>query len=480
MHFIQLDNETDFDGWRQAARALALNGVKPSDVTWSVRGNAPELFEPQAAPIESPHGTFNVSGRFVELAQVAILHRETERFAILYRLLWRLRGNHDLLAVATDPDVARVTAMAKAVRRDEHKMHAFVRFREVGRRERETRYIAWFEPEHHIVELASPFFARRFADMAWSILTPDICAHWDGSAVSFTPGLSKADAPTEDRLEETWLRYYASIFNPARLKVKAMQNEMPKKYWRNLPEASMIKPLIADAERLTGAMIANAATKPHKPQKQPERPMKRHPATADSIAALRDEAADCRACPLWKDATQTVFGEGPQRAQIMLVGEQPGDKEDLAGKPFVGPAGQMLDRALEEAGIDRKKVYVTNAVKHFKFVPRGKIRLHQKPNTPEIKACRPWYERELASIKPDLVVAMGATAAQSVLGKSTPINKNRGRLIDLDDGIKALVTVHPSYLLRLPDAEAKAREYRRFVEDLGIAAGLLGKSADAA
>jgi DNA polymerase len=199
-----------------------------------------------------------------------------------------------------------------------------------------------------------------------------------------------------------------------------------------------------------------------------------------SLKTLREEAANCRACPLWKDATQTVFGEGPQHAPIMLVGEQPGDKEDLAGKPFVGPAGQMLDRALEEAGIDRHKVYVTNAVKHFKFVPRGKIRLHQKPNTSEIKACRPWYERELAAIKPDLVVAMGATAAQSVFGKIMPINKTRGRLIELDDGIKALVTVHPSYLLRLPDADAKAREFRRFVDDLKIAAALLRKSARAA
>ena len=199
-----------------------------------------------------------------------------------------------------------------------------------------------------------------------------------------------------------------------------------------------------------------------------------------SLETLREEASGCRACPLWKDATQTVFGEGPQHASLMLVGEQPGDKEDLAGKPFVGPAGLMLDRALKEAGIERPKVYVTNAVKHFKFVRRGKIRLHQKPNTPEIKACRQWYERELTSIKPALVVAMGATAAQSVFGKITPINKTRGRLIDLDDGIKALVTVHPSYLLRLPDAEAKAREYQRFVDDLKIAAQLLRKSAHTA
>jgi DNA polymerase len=199
--------------------------------------------------------------------------------------------------------------------------------------------------------------------------------------------------------------------------------------------------------------------------------------SANSLARLREEAAHCRACPLWKGATQTVFGEGPQDARAMLVGEQPGDKEDLAGKPFVGPAGQMLDRALEEAGIDRTKVYVTNAVKHFKFVPRGKIRLHQKPSTSEIRACRPWYERELAAIRPELVVAMGATAAQSVLGKITPINKNRGRLIELADGIKALVTVHPSYLLRLPDEAAKTQEYARFVDDLKIVAGLLKKSA---
>ena len=479
MHTITLDSETDFHGWRKAARLLALNGVAPREVSWTVRGNEPELFTAEAdTSLEEAEGTFNVPAKFIELAKIAVLHRSSSRFALLYRLLWRLRGDHDLLEVATDPDVAEVAAMAKSVRRDEHKMHAFVRFREVGR-ESKSHYVAWFEPEHHIVELAAPFFASRFADMPWSILTPEVCAHWDGHAVSFTDGMSKSDAPTEDRLEETWRSYYASIFNPARLKVKAMQAEMPKKYWRNLPEASLIKPLIANAERTTRAMIENEATEPHKAQKREDAPMPRKPA-ADSLSDLRAQAADCRDCPLWKDATQTVFGEGPARARLMLVGEQPGDKEDLAGKPFVGPAGNMLDRALEEAGIEREKVYVTNAVKHFKYVPRGKIRLHQKPSTPEIRACRQWYERELAAVQPDLVVAMGATAAQSVLGKITPINKNRGRMITTEDGTRTLVTVHPSYLLRLPDEEAKAREYKRFVEDLKLAAKLLKSSARAA
>ena len=315
--------------------------------------------------------------------------------------------------------------------------------------------------------------------MPWSILTPDACAHWDGHAISITSGVAKAEAPTEDRLEETWRRYYASIFNPARLKVKAMQNEMPKKYWQNLPEASLIKPLIAGAARSVNAMIANAATEPRKAQKRLEPAMVRNHADND-LEMLREEAAHCRVCPLWKDATQSVFGAGLQTAKVMLVGEQPGDKEDLAGQPFVGPAGQMLDRALQEAGIDRGKVYVTNAVKHFKFVPRGKIRLHQKPNTAEINACRPWYARERVAIQPDLVVAMGATAAQCVFGKITPVNTSRGRLIDLDSGAKALVTVHPSYLLRLPDAEARVLEYQRFVDDLRIAAAFLQGSSRAA
>ena len=477
MHVITLESETDFEGWRKAARVLALQHVPPSEVRWSVQDNEPELFEPPAttSPLEAAQGTFNVPAKFVELAQSAILHRDHERFAILYRLLWRLRSHHELLSLATDPDVSRVQAMANAVQRDHRRMQASVRFRETGR-EQKARFIAWFEPEHHIVEATAPFFARRFADMPWSILTPDVCAHWDGHVVSFTPGVSKAGAPGEDRLEETWLRYHASVLDPARLKVSTA--EMPKKYGRNLPQPSTIKPPIADDG--PGAMTVNTTTELQESQRHPEQQMKRKQASADSLEVLREAAADCRACPLWKNATQTVFGEGPQAAQVMLVGEQPGDKEDLAGKPFVGPAGLMLDRALEEAGIDRKKIYVTNAVKHFKFVPRGKIRLHQKPNTPEIKACRQWYERELASIKPDLVVAMGATAAQSVFGKITPINKNRGRLIDLDEEIKALVTVHPSYLLRQPDEDARAREYKRFVDDLKVAAAALGKSAHAA
>jgi DNA polymerase len=184
-----------------------------------------------------------------------------------------------------------------------------------------------------------------------------------------------------------------------------------------------------------------------------------------NLADVRAAAHDCRACPLWANATQTVFGEGPEQARIMLVGEQPGDQEDLQGHPFVGPAGRLLDRALQDAGIPRGQVYVTNAVKHFKWEPRGKRRLHKKPLDSEIDACRQWLERELELVTPELVVAMGATAARGLLGRNTPIGVNRGKLLPLNGETQLLITVHPSYLLRVPE-EAKVAEYGSFVRDL--------------
>jgi uracil-DNA glycosylase len=454
MHLITLDNQTDFDGWRMAARALVLQDVTPLEVSWTVKDCAHDLPSQITSPLpDAPEGRFNVPAKFIQLARTVILHRNPLRFARLYRLLWRLRHHHGLLDDAADPDVAQADAMANEVRRDEERMQDTLRFHEIGR-ERTSRYVAWFKPEHHIVEAVAPVFARRYADMPWSILTPELSAHFDGSLISFTDGIGDAGAPSEDRLEETWRLYAANLFPPARLHARM---QPPKRSWQTV-EAGAAGEAQTDRDAMRGRIETSA----------------------DDIETLRAAATTCRACHLWRKATQTVFGEGPQHAPIMLVGEQPGDKEDLAGHPFVGPAGQMLDRALEEAGIDRKKVYVTNAVKHFKFVARGKIRLHQKPNTDEIRACRPWYERELAAIKPKLVIALGATAAQCVFGKITPINKTRGHPIDLADGRQALVTVHPSYLLRLPDAEAKSREYRRFVEDLKIAAAMLGKPAHAA
>lgn len=472
---IRLASETDFDGWRTTARALLAEGAPPQWVHFRVESAAQDELgfgegaaEPGGLqPVEKP----TVPRRFLELAETVALHAEPERWDRLYRVLWRLQSDKHLMEVTTDADVALLTAMAKNVGRDIHKMRAFVRFREIAGEDGEPVHVAWFEPEHHIVERNAAFFVRRFAGMRWSILTPERSAFWDGERLSFGPGADKADAPAFDAMEDVWRSYYASIFNPARLKVNAMRSEMPQKYWKNLPEASLIPDLVANANKRTAEMVEAGPT---------EAPLKRMRAVDDThatpdlspLASVRAAALDCRDCPLWAPATQTVFGEGPEDADVMLVGEQPGDQEDLAGHPFVGPAGKVLDRALSDAEIERERVYVTNAVKHFKFLPRGTIRLHQKPSGGEVKACRQWFEREVAIVRPKLVVALGATAASSIFGKAVTIGSTRGRLIAWGEA-QALVTVHPSYLLRLPAQADKDAEYRRFVEDLRLARPLL-------
>jgi len=467
MYLITLDSETDFDGWRKAARTLALHQVAPADVTWGVQGQTkdqipPGLSEaPSLPPIET-EGTFSVPANFIELARIAVLHRDGERFTLLYRLLWRLKADHDLLDTIADPDVTQAAAMAGSVQRDAQRMRDLVRFREIGR-EQKAHYAAWFEPEHYIVAFTAPFFARRFADMPWSILTPDVCAHWDGHTISFTPGISRTEWPAPGRLEETWRRHFQSD--------RLTTTNAPVKRRRNLEDASILGsilgPLLADAERWTGGRIAPRS----------EALMTRKTTAADDLETLREEAAHCRACPLYKDATQTVFGEGPQTAQMMLVGEQPGDKEDLAGKPFVGPAGRILDDALARAGIARGDAFVTNAVKHFKFEQRGKRRLHKRPNSYEIERCQWWLQQERTIVRPVVIVAMGATAARSLFGRVVTIGKLRGRMQVLADGTPAFVTIHPSYLLRIQEEADKRREHEAFVADLRLAGETVIKSA---
>lgn len=461
MRVAVVAHDADFDGWRSVARALVGDGVRPEQVIWQVGDGAQDLFAGQSAPTSSNGGAFSVPRRFIDLAELVVCHADPGRFALLYQLLFRLRSQPRLVEDRADPLVHRVEAMARAVARDVHKMRAFVRFREVEG-EDGLHYVAWFEPEHHIVTYNVPFFVRRFANMRWSILTPDLCAHYDGSELSFSPGAMRADAPEGDPIEATWKIYYASIFNPARLKMRAMQKEMPKKYWRNLPETSLVPSLIASASTRTNAMLEQEADAMANENQQVADAAE----VPESLAAIRESAKSCTRCDLYKGATQTVFGVGPGTARIMFVGEAPGDQEDLQGKPFVGPAGQVFNRALAQAGIDRSDAYVTNAVKHFKFIWRGKRRLHQKPDGPEIEACRFWLEHERALMRPQITVALGATAARSLLGKVVTIAKTRGQPIYLADGSECWVTVHPSFLLRIEDRGAAQIEYERFVQDL--------------
>jgi len=459
-HRVTLSAPDDFDGWREAARDLAETGVPSEAVVWHVEGGDPDLFGSDVAHAAAP--SFPVPRAFVDLAKDVVCHSDPERFALLYALLLRLKTNRHALDDEANPLVRRVNELAKAVRRDIHKMHAFVRFREI-----DDRFVAFFEPEHHIVRRAASFFVNRFTNMRWSILTPELSIHWDGQTLSEGPGATRADAPSGDPLEETWRTYYSSIFNPARLKVGAMLKEMPKKYWRNMPETSLVQPLIAGARQREVEMIdASVVKEGLKHALDAERAIEPGGNLRASWEQLLKEARKCTRCDLYKHATQTVFGEGPLDAAIMFVGEQPGDQEDIAGRPFVGPAGQLFDAALESAGIDRSTVYVTNAVKHFKFVARGKKRIHSKPDTSEIEACRWWIENERALIKPALTVALGATAAHSLFGKAMAIGKNRGAPLSLPDGSECWITVHPSFLLRIPEEDRRREERRRFVEDL--------------
>ena len=476
MRQVTLAHEVDWETWRTNARTLALDNIPPEQTLWSV-GQPDDLFADAPAPpsAEAPKGTFTVPRALVTLAETAIQHSDPERFALLYGLVWRAHaGEKHILELTSDPDVQRVNRLAQSVRRDTHKMHAFVRFREVPEPEG-TRHVAWFEPEHYIVETNAAFFIRRFATMTWSILTPYRSIHWNGEAIHFDRGATRADIPDDDALADYWRTYYRSIFNPARLKIGAMTSEMPKKYWRNLPEAAEIPDLIRTAAARTETMVATptfSAPKPTRAHMHPEPT----PASNPLAQAAQDIHA-CRRCPLWEPATQPVFGEGPADARIMFVGEQPGDQEDLAGRPFVGPAGQLFDRAMQEAGLDRQQVYVTNSVKHFKFVPRGKRRIHEKPGVTEIKACNVWLDIERQQIRPALTVMMGATAARAVTGRAVAITKERGHAMPLpmSDGSNAqgYITVHPSYLLRLPDEESKAREYALFIQDLRNIAALV-------
>lgn len=476
MRTVALPDTGTAAAWREAARNLLAARVPPVDVLWQYGAGESDLFA--TASQSPPEGTARVPRAFVDLAEMVCWHADPERFARLYALLWRLAETPGLMVDQGDAPSAKLREMEKSVRRDMHKMKAFLRFREIDAAGPRRRFAAWFEPQHHIAEPLAPFFARRFGDMDWIIATPGRTIHFTEGEIALAPGQPRPPLP-EDATEQLWTTYFRNIFNPARLKVKAMQSEMPKKYWKNMPETAAIPDLIAGAESRAREMQHAAPTlAPARAAKITEQ-LSMTPTDTPapgSLAALHQKAAACTRCPLHRNATQVVVGEGPRDAPLMVVGEQPGDQEDLAGRPFVGPAGQLFDRLAVEAGLDRDKAFVTNAVKHFKFQPRGKRRIHQKPDAGEVQACRWWLEAERRLVKPKLILAMGATAALSLTGTGTGIMKRRGTFEATEDGTPVLLTLHPSYLLRVPNAAAKAAAERDFRADLACAAEWLGRN----
>lgn len=454
------------DAFRGAARAALCAGVAPEEIDWLVDGQAGLLPRPDVRDAPALHASPRVPRAFLDIAGTVLCHRDAQRHGLLYRLLWRItHGEPHVLATPTDADTRWAMQLAQEVRRDAHKMKAFVRFREVPGEH--DRFIAWFEPQHHILQRVAPFFARRFAGMRWAILTPEASATWDGEALSFGPGGVPGDAPAFDAGEDLWRTYYAHIFNPARLNPRMMRQEMPQRYWKHLPEAHLLPSLIQGA----GLRVREMAEREH------AAPRRRIPATlatpiddtprADTLAALRQRARDCRACPLWEPATQTVFGEGPQDARILVLGEQPGDMEDLSGRPFVGPAGKLLDRALAELGLDRAQLYLTNAVKHFRFERRGKQRLHRNPEASHVQACRSWLAGEIEHVRPQVILCLGSTAALALFGKDFRLMEQRGTWQTLHDGTRAFATVHPAWILRQP-AVQQQEAYANWLDDLRL------------
>lgn len=460
----------DFAEWRSAARGLLAGGVAPEEVSWRGGDEGASLFGDAVAA--APAARLSLPREFVEIADRVICHRGAEVPARLYRIAWRALRDRQLLARTTDPDVDWLWGADKAIRRDVHKMHAFVRFRRLGEANGRESFAAWFEPSHRILRLTAPFFQRRFYGMDWAIVTPDARAIWKDETLTYGAGGTKDEVPGSDVVEDQWRTYYGAIFNPARVKIDAMRAEMPKKYWKNLPEAQDIAPLLAGAavrvERMHEMAVsaANPRTEKWRTRVPDDLALDDDVTTLDELARAIDR---CTRCPLYCDATQGVAGEGPDAARIMLVGEQPGDQEDLQGRPFVGPAGQVLDAALAEAGLDRRRLFLTNAVKHFKFEPRGKRRLHQNPTSAEIDICRWWLDNERAFVQPELIVTLGASALRGVTGKSSSIKSMRGVVHELAGGTKLIATIHPSFLLRLPDRERAAEERAMFVADLARA-----------
>ncbi len=490
MRTIVIDN---FAEWRALARKLILDAVRPDEIQFADNNGQQTLFgqtinandldgasksdsntttADQAKPLRVPR-------EFLSLAETVGYHRSESRWNILYRTLWRIvNQTPQLLKITTDDDVLRLAKMEKEVRRDAHKMKAFVRFRKIIRDDEEY-FIAWHRPDHNIVRKVAPFFSRRFKAMNWTILTPNESVVWDQQKLVYGDGVPRSEAPTGDELEDLWKTYYAHIFNPARIKIKMMKSEMPVRHWATLPETEIIADLLADAPRRVEKMIREhegfAQTALNVIENRTE--------LLQSLEELKQIAANCTACDLHTHATQTVFGEGPVDAKIVFVGEQPGDREDIEGHPFIGPAGQILNEAFAAAGIKRESVYVTNIVKHFKFTtsetgepstsgpaPRGKRRLYQRPNAREIRCCRPWFDAEWSFLtNANLLVCLGATAAKAIISPNFRITTSRGTIVESDYCPQTIATWHPSAILRTPDSTQRQTKMNQLISDLSLA-----------
>jgi uracil-DNA glycosylase len=428
---VSLASAIDLDGFRRACRRLWAEQVEPERISWHTADEAEsDLFDANAAAaVLAQAPAVQVPAAFMPLCESVVLHRDAGRFGLLYRLLWRLQREPGLRHEPHDADWALAQQLAQDVRRDMHEMKARLSFRVVDEGAGAAPlHLAWYEPEHHIVEATALFFARRFAaGTRWAIRTPQRSVLGDGERFVFGPGIRRDE----------------------------------------------IAPQLAQGS----AVMAKRG--PTEPIRRPARPQESSGDAATpprvapgSLATLAEALERCRECPLGEHATQAVPGEGRKHAALMFVGEQPGDQEDLQGRPFVGPAGQLFSRALAELGIERRDVFVSNAVKHFKFELRGKRRIHKTPAQEEAAACLHWLETEIELVDPGALVALGATAARQLLGTTIAVTRQRGQWLKRADGRRVLITLHPSALLRM-EPEDKDAAYAAWLADLRQAAAAM-------
>lgn len=454
--------EDHFAAWRAASLGALGEQLAPEAIEWRVEQpvglpQGQTLFDygkSQNGVTATSAVAVQVSRELAALIHDCALHCEPQRWAFLYKVLWRWQQGDRAVASPADADGAQLYRMAKSVRRARHDMIAYVRFRQQAQPARPPEYIAWYEPEHDVLEWAAEHFSQRMGRSSWMITTPRGAAFWDGQQLHIErrqalPGDHRVD--TADEAEALWLAYYRSTFNPARLNETALEQHMPVRFWKGLPEGHLIPALISEAKsgarRLAQASGVGALTgKSIAIEADDAQPTRETPSSLDT----------CRRCDLWRNATQAVNGSGPGDARIMLIGEQPGDMEDLSGQPFVGPAGQLLDIAIQRAGLSREQIYLTNAVKHFKWELRGKRRLHKTPGQREAEACSYWLERELHTVRPAVIVTLGATALNALLRQKANLRDYVDAPFELESGW-GIATYHPSFALRQPDEKARDR-----------------------
>lgn len=476
--------DPSFASWRAVARTLLMENVCPDDVEWRESAASATVFGTIDRP---PPGSVDpnapkppkIAGTFLRMLETAACYRAPDRWPFLYKALWRWTQGDRAVASAEDADGYRLHRMIEVVEEEESKMQKVLRFRHRDSSLGPPEFISWFEPVHDLLEHAAMNFASRMGNATWMIATPHGAAFWDGAFLHVdrmsepeekpadfgeVSGGMNGEAVSGDAIEALWLAYYESTFTAARENAAEMTSHMKMHYWKNPPDARIDPTLISRADPYS--------RRDPRPRNVP----------ADMDVAINTELEPlngtvltappsldaCKRCSLWRNATQAVAGAGPANARVMLVGEQPGDEEDREGKPFVGPSGKLLDDAIAEASLKRESLWLTNAVKHFKWESNGDERQQATPTQREREACRYWLEEEMTRIAPKVVVVLGATALKVLTGHRTALSEYLGKTIE-HKGRIIVPTYHTSYLLRLTDEKIRAEVFGTIVEALVFA-----------